>query len=209
MRYLNGWPLLGLLTILLFIWTGWTVLAGPDAVEATRTAIRLTARTSLVLFVLAFVASGLARLWPGRATGWLLRNRRMFGLSFVVSHLLHAAVLVRLWRLDPVLFDTLTNTVSFIAGGTCYAVILALGITSLHPVRRRMGPRAWQRLHSFGVWFIWLFFLINFGRRAAMNGMYWPAMLIIGLALVLRLWGRARPGTVPAAPADSGSMLRS
>jgi methionine sulfoxide reductase heme-binding subunit len=162
--------------------------------------VRLTARTSLILFVAAFVASGVQRMWPGRATGWLLRNRRMMGLGFVVSHLLHAAVLVRLWRLDPVLFDALTTTASFIAGGLCYAVILALGVTSFLPIRRRMSPRAWSRLHSFGVWFIWLFFLVNFGRRAATNGMYWPATLIIALALVLRLMGRVRRRPAAVAP---------
>ncbi len=192
MRVLNGWPLLGLLSAGLLAWSGWVTFGGPDPVEATREAIRLTARTSLLLFVLAFIASGLMRLWPGRMTAWLLRNRRAFGLSFVVSHLIHAAVLVRLWALDPVLFDELTTTASFVAGGSCYAVILALGITSLPAVRTRMSAMAWQRLHGFGVWYIWLFFLINFGRRAVMNGMYWPAMLIIALALVLRLWGRAR-----------------
>lgn len=192
MRILNGWPLLGLLSALLLAWSGWVTFAGPDPVEATREAIRLTARTSLALFVLAFVASGVKRLWPGRATAWLLRNRRAFGLSFVVSHLIHAAVLVRLWQLDPALFDELTTVVSFVAGGSCYLVILALGVTSFPNVRQRMSAAAWTRLHSFGVWYIWLFFLINFGRRAVMNGMYWPAMLIIALALVLRLWGRAR-----------------
>jgi hypothetical protein len=51
-----------------------------------------------------------------------------------------------------------------------------------------------QRLHLFGAWYIWLFFLINFGRRAAMNGMYWPAMLIIALALAIRLLGRPATG---------------
>jgi methionine sulfoxide reductase heme-binding subunit len=198
MARMNGWPLLGVISAVLAGWTGWVTFAGPDAVEATREAVRLTARTSLILFVLAFVASGVRRLWQGMLTGWLLANRRMFGLGFVVSHLLHAAVLVRLWRLDPVLFDDLTTAASFIAGGLCYAVILALGVTSFLPVRRRLSPRAWSRLHSFGVWFIWLFFLVNFGRRAAVNGMYWPAMLIIALALVLRMMGRQkrRPATV-------------
>lgn len=62
-----------------------------------------------------------------------------------------------------------------------------------------MPALVWQQLHGFGVWYIWLFFLINFGRRAAMNGMYWPAMLIIVLALALRLWGRSRRAGAPVA----------
>lgn len=192
MHRLTGWPLLALISTLLLVLTGWTALSGADPVEGTRAAVRLTARTSLVLFSLAFVASALARRVPGPATGWLLQNRRMVGLSFVVSHLLHATMLVRLWLLDPALFDQLTTPASFIGGGSCYAVILAVGVTSFLPVRRRMTARAWTRLHGWGVWIIWLFFLINFGRRAVMNQMYWPAMLILLLALALRLWGRNR-----------------
>lgn len=192
MRKTKDWPIIGCLAAILIGLTGWTTFSGTDPVEASRAAIRLTARTSLVLFLLAFVASPLHGLAGARATAWILRNRRAFGLGFVLSHLLHAGALVRLWRLDPELFDALTTPASFIAGGTCYAIILALGVTSLLPVRGQMSPRAWMMLHHWGVWVIWTFFLVNFGRRAVMNQMYWPAILLLALALILRLWGRGR-----------------
>jgi methionine sulfoxide reductase heme-binding subunit len=193
----QDWPLIACLSAILLVATATVALNGPDPVEATREAIRLTARTSLLCFLAAFVAASLHRLAAGRATAWLLRNRRAFGLAFVVSHLLHALVLVRLWRLDPALFDTLTTPASFIAGGSCYVVILALGLTSLHPIHRRMRPAHWARLHLWGVWIVWAFFLVNFGRRAVVNQMYWPAMALLGLALVLRLGGRAKSRPAP------------
>lgn len=192
MQKTSDWPITGGLAAILIGLTGWVMFSGVDPVEASRGAIRLTARTSLALFLLAFVASSLHRLAGVGATAWLLRNRRAFGLGFVLSHLLHAGALIRLWRLDPALFDALTTPASFIAGGSCYAIILALGVTSLLPVRRGMSRRAWMTLHRGGVWVIWAFFLVNFGRRVVVNQMYWPAMLLLGLALVLRLWGRSR-----------------
>jgi methionine sulfoxide reductase heme-binding subunit len=54
--------------------------------EGVRAIIRLTARTSVALFLLAFTASAAFRLWGGRLPRWLLVNRRYLGLSFAVSH---------------------------------------------------------------------------------------------------------------------------
>lgn len=186
-NYLNGWPLLAWITIALLALAALVAAMAPDATEAARSAIRLTARTSLVLFSLAFVASSLIRLADRPATRWLLRNRRIFGLGFAISHLLHAIALFCLYRINPVLFDTLTTPVSFIAGGTAYGVIALMAATSFDTLRGKMGERAWARLHRTGAWVIWLFFLINFGKRAAFNWMYWPAMTIIFVALSIRL----------------------
>lgn len=188
----NGWGLLSLITACLAALVLAAALQAPDAVEGTRVAIRLTARTSLILFSLAFVASSLNRLLPGLASGWLLKNRRYLGLGFVVSHLFHAAALVRLALIDPVLFDSLTTPVSFFAGGFAYLVILSLAATSFDRTRDWIGAGYWVPLHRIGMWIIWAFFLINFGKRAVMNGMYWPAMTIIFLALAIRLLGRER-----------------
>ncbi len=194
----GNWRLLALIAALLLVMTCLAAVVPDDPVTGTREAIRLTARTSLLLFSLAFVASSLHRLLPGRLTEWVLENRRMFGLGFAFSHLLHAAALVRLARIDPILFDSLTTPVSFIAGGSAYLIILLLAATSFDRTRGWIGERGWARLHGTGMWVIWLFFLINFGKRAAVNGMYWPAMLIIALALALRLLGRWKGAARPA-----------
>lgn len=188
----KGWRLLFLITACLAALVVAVAFQAPDAVEGVRAAIRLTARTSLILFSLAFIASSVNRLMPGAASRWLLQNRRYLGLGFAVSHLFHAAALVRLALIDPVLFDSLTTPVSFIAGGFAYLVILSLAATSFDRTRNWIGTRLWARLHGIGMWIIWAFFLINFGKRAVMNGMYWPAMTIIFLALAIRLLGRER-----------------
>src|SRR5690349_17199615 len=67
--------------------------------EGIRAVIRLTARTSVLLFTAAFAASALRRLWPTPLTKWLLRRRRQVGLSFAVSHFLHLLFIFMLARL--------------------------------------------------------------------------------------------------------------
>ena len=62
-------------------------------VEGVRLAIRLTARTSFFLFLLAFTAAPLSRLFPGPFTRWQRANRRYLGLAFASSHAVHAAAI--------------------------------------------------------------------------------------------------------------------
>ncbi|WP_293812521.1 ferric reductase-like transmembrane domain-containing protein [uncultured Bosea sp.] len=159
-----------------------------DPVDGTRMVIRLTARTSLLLFVLAFTASSLAQLLPSPATTWLRANRRYVGGAFAFSHVLHAAAIVALSQLAPVLFGQLTTPASLIAGGLGYAVILLMFATSFDRAVEMLGPQVWRILHKIGAWFLAIFFAVNFGRRAVvMPEMYWPYMALIVAAIVVRV----------------------
>lgn len=118
-------------------------------------AIRLTARTSLLLFLLAFCASSLDFLWPSAATRWIKANRRSFGLAFAFSHLLHAVAIVALSQFNPVLFDELTAPAAFVAGGTAYFVIILMTLTSFDRVSEIVGatdsryhPQWWYLVSS-------------------------------------------------------------
>lgn len=165
----------------------------PDVVEGVRRVIRLTARSSLLLFVLAFTASSLAELAPSRATGWLRRNRRAFGLGFAFSHGVHAVGIIALAHVAPAVFDALTTPVSFIAGGLGYALIIALAATSSQRAVACLGEHRWSMLHTRGVWFLAVFFVINFGRRAVHRPeAYWPYMALILAAIALRLIAKRR-----------------
>ncbi|MBD0417474.1 ferric reductase-like transmembrane domain-containing protein [Oryzicola mucosus] len=183
----TGWKLTALISVLLVILAAVAVTMSPSSLEATRLVIRLTARTSLVLFALAFTASSLDRLFPSPATRWLRQNRRYLGVSFAVSHAIHAVALFVLARLDSALFLQLTDIGSYIGGGIAYLFIILMTLTSFDRTAVLIGPTAWYWLHTVGAWYIWVSFLLNFGKRAAMNPMYWPAMVIVGLMLVVRL----------------------
>ena len=138
---MGGWRLVGVLSFLLVAMTGWFVASHGGDVEGIRLAIRATARTSLVLFVLAFTASALAELLPSEATRWQRRNRRYLGVSFAVSHFIHLGVILVLASVDQSLFWKLTNISTIVLAGSAYFFIAAMAATSFD-LRRRGSARA-------------------------------------------------------------------
>ena len=105
----SGWRLTGLIAFVLGAMSLVLLASHGGDIEGIRLVIRATARTSLVLFVLAFTAGAMVELAPGGFTRWQRRNRRYLGVSFAVSHLIHLVALVSLARVDPRLFWQLTN----------------------------------------------------------------------------------------------------
>ena len=85
-NWFDGWRLLALLTLVLIALCVWIAGMRQFEVEGVRMVIRFTARTSLLLFCLAFSAGALARLRPNAWTRWQRRNRRYLGVSFAASH---------------------------------------------------------------------------------------------------------------------------
>lgn len=192
---IGGWKLLGLTSALLVAATliiVWTM--GANA-ETARSLVRLTGRTSLVFFCLAFGAASLARVMPGPLTAWLTANRRYLGLSFVVSHLIHAGALIAFARLDQAQFATATNPAMFIGGGLGYVFVLLMGATSFDRTAALLGPRRWRLLHLAGGYYLSLIFLQAEAKRAA-DPSHWPCLgLIVGvLALRIFAWRFARRG---------------
>jgi DMSO/TMAO reductase YedYZ heme-binding membrane subunit len=184
---IGGWPLLGLTSLLLVAATIFTIWSMGANGETARALIRLTGRTSLIFFCLAFGASALARLWPGPLTAWLAANRRQLGLSFVVSHLIHAAALYAFARLDPAGFAGATNPAMFIGGGLGYVFVLLMGATSFDRTAALLGPRRWRLLHLVGGYYLSLIFLQAEAKRAA-DPAHWPYLALVIAVLALRMW---------------------
>eukprot|EP01035_Chromulina_nebulosa_P035093 gene35093-47158_t len=134
-------------------------------VEGVRMVVRFTARSSLLLFCLAFAASSLARLWPAAGTHWLRRNRRYIGVSFAISHGIHAAAIIAFAVMAPALFMEATSPASFVFGSIGYAFIIAMTVTSFDRTAAMLGPRAWRILHTSGIYYLWVQFMISFGMR--------------------------------------------
>jgi sulfoxide reductase heme-binding subunit YedZ len=187
----QGWRLLGLLSLGLLLLAGAVLAQSPD-VEGVRRVIRVTARLSFVLFLLAFTASAAAQRWPGPATGWLLRNRRYLGLGFVMSHAIHLAAIVAFASMDAAAFQGATSRGQFITSGLGYVAIIAMAGTSFDAAVRWLGPSAWRRLHWLAGHYIWLGFLVGFGKRVPLSPFYLLPVAVLLLALALRLVRRRR-----------------
>jgi methionine sulfoxide reductase heme-binding subunit len=189
---LEGPALLAVAAVALLAATAAAVALGDTLTDGLRLSIRLTARTSLVLFLLAFTAAAIAKRWPNRWTAWQLRNRRYLGLSFATSHLLHAIVLVALLNWRPDVFWQLTQIFNIVSGSIAYAFIVMMATTSTNWTARRVGPVWWRRLHVTGSWYVWIVFMVAFGKRIPAHPEYALAIVLLGAAAVLRLTAHRR-----------------
>jgi sulfoxide reductase heme-binding subunit YedZ len=184
-NWFEGWPLFAVLTLTLVALSVWIAGMRQFEVEGIRMVIRFTARTSLLLFCLAFGAGALARLWPNAWTRWQRRNRRQLGVSFAASHFIHAIAIVLFAAMSPPLFGEATSAASFIFGGIGYAFIIAMTATSFDRTAIAIGPRAWKILHLAGGYYLWFQFMVSFGKRIPAMPLY--SLFLIPLLAVMAL----------------------
>ena len=203
---LGGGRLVGVLALLLLAMSVLILERAGTGEAGLRMLVRATARTSLVLFGAAFAASSLRSLWRTPATGWLLRNRRYLGLSFAVSHALHALALVGLGLVLGDAFEV--DLVTLIFGGGAYLMIALMAATSSDRAYAWLGRRRWHLLHRVGVYWIWIIFANSYTARAVMaiargseSLAYVPVAIFIWALLGVRIaaWVRARPARASAA----------
>jgi DMSO/TMAO reductase YedYZ heme-binding membrane subunit len=176
------------------------LLAGGAGRDATRLALRLTARLSFVYFMLAFVASPLARLRPGPVSLWLVRRRRALGVAFGASMSIHVGCILRLYALYAPDRPPMVTDADFFVGVPGLVLVALMTITSAMAIRRRIAPRAWKRLHTVGLYAVWsIFFLClvdSVSRKETEHpvvGYYaFIAVLLAGMALRLTALRAAR-----------------
>ena len=148
-----------------------------------RIAIRLTARTSCILFLMTFSASSWRRFKSNRFTQWLLRNRRYLGLSMAVSHGFHAIAI-----LGVAMLSTETIPMDNHGGNLGYLFIIAMTITSFPTPASILGDRGWHILHTVGMYYLWLAFIYSFSKRLDESMLiYLPFISLLIIAIALRL----------------------
>jgi sulfoxide reductase heme-binding subunit YedZ len=167
----------------------------PPDVDDIRLLIRVTARSSMLLFLLAFTASSLATLWPSARSQWMLRHRRQIGLMFFGSHVLHAMAIaaLALWA-APELFAQLTPLPSRVLGGAGYVALILMAATSTDRAVARLGRTRWQQLHSWGAHLIWLVFVLSCVKRIPLQPAYAAPLGVLLMAMGLR-WRAKRQST--------------
>lgn len=180
---LHGWRLFSLLSLLVLIVTTLALWSQPQGVDALRSAIRVTARTSFALFLATFLASSLAALVPGKFTRGLLRERRFLGLAFAFSHAVHAVLII----LYPETFWNGRSAAANIPGSVGYVFIVLLTMTSFPYAVKLLGARVWKGLHSTGTWVIAGVFLLSFYKRLPMGSWYPLGFGLIFSAIAFKL----------------------
>ncbi|MGC4012178.1 MAG: hypothetical protein QM805_26250 [Pseudomonas sp.] len=201
---LHGWRLFSLLSLLVLIVTALALWSQPQWVEALRSSIRVTARTSFALFLATFLASSLAALVPSDFTRGLLRERRFLGLAFAFSHAVHAVLIILYIKFFPETFWHGRSAAANIPGSVGYLFITLLAVTSFPYAVKLLGARVWKGLHSTGTWVIAGVFFLSFYKRLPM-GSWYPLgfgliFSAIAFKLVAKLAVRLRRNTRPALP---------
>ena len=194
----GGWRLVGVVALTIAIASALFAARDDFGAAGLRMALHFTARCSLILFLLAFSASSLRRLWPGQATQWLSRNRRYLGLSFAASHALHAVAIVSFALTAPLEFRDATSPATFIFGGIGYAFIVALAATSFDRTAAAIGQRAWKILHKSAVLYIWAQFTVSFVKHNDGTPIYYVSLGLLAAAMLLRLGAWLFPRSQPA-----------
>lgn len=165
-------------------------IAGTDS-DGTELALRTTARVSFVWFMLAFIAAPLQQLRPSATSAWLLRRRRALGVIFGLSMAIHVGFILRLFALHAPARPPMVTDADFLIGIPGLVLVALLTITSLDALKRRLGPTAWQRLHTTGIWVVWsIFFLClvdSVGRKTTAHPLLayhaFIAVLLLGMAM--------------------------
>jgi len=202
-RALEGWAIVGWAALAIATMAGVLLAAYGTGEVGVRVLLRATARTSVVLFTAAFVASSVARVWPLPLTRWMLRNRRYLGVSFAVSHFVHLFAIIAAVRIAN--FEISTGTA--IGGGLGYVFVAAMTATSFDRSAAWLGPRRWKLLHTVGAYVIWAVFAITYVPLAIFKSpAYAPFALLVLGSLVLRLSARWMPRALSAAPSSASRL---
>lgn len=199
MRSLRGWTLTGMVVAGLIAWAAlvFGVLGWNE--PALRLVVRGTARTAVVLFMLAFGAAALRTLWPSAPARWLRSNRRYLGVGFAAAHYLHLGGLVALAIAFPDPFVQELDVT--IAGGVlAYAFIGAMALTSFDRTAAWLGPKRWRVLHTVGGYYVWVVFARAYITRAVEDVYFVPFALALVGVLGLRIAARRRRAVRLAAP---------
>ncbi len=158
-------------------------LSGTDQQTVTLT-LRLTAFSSLLIFLLLFIARPLRQLLDSPLTRTLKDNRRYFGIALAGSHTVHLVLIVIYVFGVGVPFQTL-----FI-GGVAYAFLYAMLITSFDAPAAAIEPLAWRRLHKAGLYWIggtFTFTFISNFLSAPDNLAYQASTALILAAISVRI----------------------
>ena len=196
--WFEGWRLFAVLTVTLIGLSIWIAAMRQFEVDGVRMVIRFTARTSLLFFCLAFSAAALARLWPNAWTRWQRRNRRVLGVTFAASHGIHAIAIACFAVMAPASYMAATSAASYIFGGIGYAIIIAMTATSFDRTALAIGPRAWRILHVAGGHYLWLQFMVSFGKRIPDMPLYALFLIPLLATMALRLIAMASARSAPS-----------
>lgn len=182
--HVKGMRLLAAITVAIALMCAALVLAYGATAEAAHAVVRWTARTSLVMFALAYVSRPLVQLKPTRTARDILAYRKWLGLAFAASHGFHLAGIVAIAWPDPAAFIRAQDPTIVIAAVT-FVLLGAMAVTSHERIKKKLKPATWKRLHRTGMHFAWVSFFGTYATAIGASLAYLaPTVLLAAIASI-------------------------
>lgn len=153
---------------------------------------QITARWSFLWFMAAWMASSMAKMWPGGWRTHLLRRRRAVGLAFAANHYVHLGFVLA-WASHA---EVNLVKIGLLDGWVCYLLIAVMALTSHNAAQRWMGMNRWRWLQRIGGWLaLYIFSYLYLDRVSDRPMIAVPALALIVFAVGLRAaaWLKGRP----------------
>ena len=197
----RGWAITGWNAVALVAMSALVLAAAGTGEDGVRMLIRATARSSALLFLIAFLARPVRQLWRNDATAFAIKNRRYFGVSMAVSHLIHGIAIVWLLTAFPRAYEVGATTL--VGGGLGFVFIAAMAATSSDAAFKALGRARWQALHRTGVWYLWFVFAFTFipDPQRGWDALHAIAVAAFAAAPLVRAAAYAKTRRKVAAPA--------
>jgi methionine sulfoxide reductase heme-binding subunit len=168
-------------------WLFWCAISNTLGPDPTHTITFATGRTALRLLVISLAITPLRRLFP--RLSWLIKFRRLLGLFAFFYATLHLFTWIALYAgFDPnSMYADIIKRRYVTAGMTTWVLLVPLALTSTNWAIRKMGGKAWNRLHR----------LVYLAAVAGIVHYWWqvkPGVLTpVGITVLLAVLLLARP----------------
>ncbi len=129
------------------LWLGYRGIVGHLGANPIETVIRYLGDWALRFLLIALAVTPVRILSGYTPIGRLRRMLGLFAFTYVVLHMLAYIGLDRLFDWNE-LWKDVVKRVYITVGMAAFAMLLPLAITSTDAMVRRMGGRAWRRLHT-------------------------------------------------------------
>jgi len=156
---------------------------GPNPIEEV---LLYSGFWALVLLLCTLSISPLVKLF---ALGWLMPTRKWFGLGaffYATCHLLFYLVLDQELNLDWIFEDVIDRWFIFLGSGA-FLLLLPLALTSNKMMLRKLGTKAWQKLHLLIYPGTLLALLHFYFKKASKNDDQEP-LIYLAIFVVLMTW---------------------
>ncbi|MEZ4931115.1 MAG: hypothetical protein R2788_03155 [Saprospiraceae bacterium] len=181
------WKLVQVIIGLAILYFGQLFLFNDFDETTTRQAIAMSARVSVILFSLAFVASSFHYFLKNSFSWWLRMNRKYIGISFAIMHLIHLVFLIVLQQYFHPVFN-IAKTISLLGGGLAYLFVVLMLLTSFPFFAKYLSPKQWSVLHTVGGYWIWYIFIRSYVRKVTFGGYdFIPIVLLLITVIIFRI----------------------